>query len=162
MANTPAASSAPVRRSIGLLSIGLATARIAAALHSGDVIVASDEQRADRFGLSQLYQLRGRVGRGSRRGQVLLLTDPEARIAEATIKRVRALQAFGRLGAGFAISARNLDMRGAGPTAIALRPRPDFSADSAAAGLSTKDGRLLLADRIRFRHRSERRPKAAL
>ena len=223
--------------------------------------------RADRFGLSQLHQLRGRVGRGSRRGQVLLLTDPEARIAEATIKRLRALQAFDRLGAGFAISARDLDMRGAGdllgeaqaghmkligidlyqhllegalraargepvdrwapelhlglsgslpeswipdvevrvvlygrlariadgaaldafeaeiedrfgtppaevhwlqeyarirllareakvaridagPAAIALRPRPDFSADPAAAGLGIKDGRLLLAERI--------------
>ena len=70
--------------------------------------------RADRFGLSQLHQLRGRVGRGSRRGQVLLLTDPEATIAPATAKRLRTLQAFDRLGAGFAISARDLDMRGAG------------------------------------------------
>ena len=70
--------------------------------------------RADRFGLSQLHQLRGRVGRGSRRGQILLLTDGEAVIAEATLKRLRTLQAFDRLGAGFAISARDLDMRGAG------------------------------------------------
>jgi transcription-repair coupling factor (superfamily II helicase) len=70
--------------------------------------------RADRFGLSQLHQLRGRVGRGGRRGQVLLLTDADHPIAEATIKRLRTLQAFDRLGAGFAISARDLDMRGAG------------------------------------------------
>jgi transcription-repair coupling factor (superfamily II helicase) len=70
--------------------------------------------RADRFGLSQLHQLRGRVGRGSRRGQILLLTDPETAIAESTLKRLRTLQAFDRLGAGFAISARDLDMRGAG------------------------------------------------
>ncbi len=70
--------------------------------------------RADRFGLSQLHQLRGRVGRGSRRGQILLLTDGEAEIADATLKRLRTLQAFDRLGAGFAISARDLDMRGAG------------------------------------------------
>ncbi|TVV70232.1 TRCF domain-containing protein [Sphingomonas solaris] len=70
--------------------------------------------RADRFGLSQLHQLRGRVGRGSRRGQVLLLTDPEHEIAARTLKRLRTLQAFDRLGAGFAISARDLDMRGAG------------------------------------------------
>ncbi|WP_404339787.1 helicase-related protein [Sphingomonas sp. MMS12-HWE2-04] len=70
--------------------------------------------RAERFGLSQLHQLRGRVGRGSRRGQILLLTDPDAAIAEATLKRLRTLQAFDRLGAGFAISARDLDMRGAG------------------------------------------------
>ncbi len=70
--------------------------------------------RADRFGLSQLHQLRGRVGRGSRRGQVLLLTDPSAEIAPRTLKRLRTLEAFDRLGAGFAISARDLDMRGAG------------------------------------------------
>lgn len=69
---------------------------------------------ADRFGLSQLHQLRGRVGRGGRRGQVLLLTDPDQSIAEATLKRLRTLQAFDRLGAGFAISARDLDLRGAG------------------------------------------------
>ena len=70
--------------------------------------------RADRFGLSQLHQLRGRVGRGSRRGQILLLTDGDSRVADATLKRLRTLQAFDRLGAGFAISARDLDIRGAG------------------------------------------------
>ncbi len=70
--------------------------------------------RADRFGLSQLHQLRGRVGRGSRRGQILLLTDADHSIAEATLKRLRTLQAFDRLGAGFGISARDLDIRGAG------------------------------------------------
>ncbi|KTT70214.1 TRCF domain-containing protein [Sphingomonas endophytica] len=69
---------------------------------------------ADRFGLSQLHQLRGRVGRGSRRGQVLLFTDPDHAIAPRTLKRLRTLEAFDRLGAGFAISARDLDMRGAG------------------------------------------------
>ncbi|NTS63557.1 DEAD/DEAH box helicase [Sphingomonas sp. HHU CXW] len=70
--------------------------------------------RADRFGLSQLHQLRGRVGRGSRRGQVLLFTEPDHKIAPRTLKRLRTLEAFDRLGAGFAISARDLDMRGAG------------------------------------------------
>ncbi len=70
--------------------------------------------RADRFGLSQLHQLRGRVGRASRRGHVLLLTEGEDRIAPRTLKRLRTLEAFDRLGAGFQISARDLDMRGAG------------------------------------------------
>ncbi|WP_420137643.1 helicase-related protein [Sphingomonas sp.] len=70
--------------------------------------------RADRFGLAQLHQLRGRVGRGSRRGQILLITESEHAIAERTLKRLRTLEAFDRLGAGFAISARDLDMRGAG------------------------------------------------
>jgi transcription-repair coupling factor (superfamily II helicase) len=70
--------------------------------------------RADRFGLSQLHQLRGRVGRGSRRGQILLLTEPDAKIAPRTLARLNTLAAFDRLGAGFAINARDLDMRGAG------------------------------------------------
>jgi transcription-repair coupling factor (superfamily II helicase) len=70
--------------------------------------------RPDRFGLSQLHQLRGRVGRGNRRGQVMLLTDAMAEVSPRTLKRLRALEAFDRLGAGFAISARDLDMRGAG------------------------------------------------
>ena len=69
---------------------------------------------ADRFGLSQLHQLRGRVGRGHRRGQVLLFTETDDAIAPRTLKRLRTLEAFDRLGAGFAISARDLDMRGAG------------------------------------------------
>lgn len=70
--------------------------------------------RADRFGLAQLHQLRGRVGRGNRRGQVYLLTDGEAEIADRTLKRLRTLAAFDQLGAGFAISTRDLDMRGGG------------------------------------------------
>jgi transcription-repair coupling factor (superfamily II helicase) len=70
--------------------------------------------QADRFGLSQLHQLRGRVGRGSRRGHIVLLTDPEKEIAARTLTRLKTLQAFDHLGAGFAISARDLDMRGAG------------------------------------------------
>jgi transcription-repair coupling factor (superfamily II helicase) len=70
--------------------------------------------RADRFGLSQLHQLRGRVGRGGRRGQILLFTEAGAKIADSTLKRLNALAAFDRLGAGFEISARDLDLRGAG------------------------------------------------
>jgi transcription-repair coupling factor (superfamily II helicase) len=70
--------------------------------------------RADRFGLAQLHQLRGRVGRGGRRGQVILLTSDEEAIGERTLKRLRTLSTFDRLGAGFAISAQDLDMRGAG------------------------------------------------
>src|SRR6185295_16757936 len=64
---------------------------------------------ADRFGLAQLHQLRGRVGRGNRRGQVMLLTDTGKAIAERTMKRLRTLATLDRLGAGFAISARDLD-----------------------------------------------------
>lgn len=69
--------------------------------------------RADRFGLAQLHQLRGRVGRGHRRGQVLLVTEG-ADIAARTMKRLRTLSTYDRLGAGFDIAAADLDQRGAG------------------------------------------------
>src|SRR3954468_15818688 len=70
--------------------------------------------RPDRFGLSQLHQLRGRVGRGRARGVIYLLTDPAAKPAQATLRRLKTLEALDRVGAGFAISARDLDLRGAG------------------------------------------------
>ncbi|WP_375382916.1 TRCF domain-containing protein [uncultured Sphingomonas sp.] len=70
--------------------------------------------RADRFGLSQLHQLRGRVGRGGRRGQIMLATQEGAAIAPATLRRLKTLEAFDQLGAGFQIGARDLDLRGAG------------------------------------------------
>jgi transcription-repair coupling factor (superfamily II helicase) len=70
--------------------------------------------RPDRFGLSQLHQLRGRVGRGRARGAIYLLTDPAAPPTPATDRRLRTLEALDRVGAGFAISARDLDLRGAG------------------------------------------------
>jgi transcription-repair coupling factor (superfamily II helicase) len=70
--------------------------------------------RPDRFGLAQLHQLRGRVGRGRVRGIAYLLTDPAETVAPATRKRLATLETLDRLGAGFAISARDLDLRGAG------------------------------------------------
>src|SRR5512132_3497251 len=68
----------------------------------------------DRFGLSDLHQPRGRVGRGRRRGMVYLCTDPQKPLPPATEKRGRTLQALAGLAAGFALGARDLDMRGAG------------------------------------------------
>jgi transcription-repair coupling factor (superfamily II helicase) len=70
--------------------------------------------RADLFGLAQLHQLRGRVGRGRVRGHFVLLTEADAEIQPATLKRLRTMEALDQLGAGFAISARDLDLRGAG------------------------------------------------
>jgi transcription-repair coupling factor (superfamily II helicase) len=70
--------------------------------------------RPDRFGLAQLHQLRGRVGRGQARGVAYLLTDPARPLAQATRKRLETLESLNWLGAGFAISARDLDERGAG------------------------------------------------
>ena len=65
----------------------------------------------ERFGLAQLHQLRGRVGRGGIRAFAYLLTDSDTARSE---KRLAVLQEFNRPGAGFAISARDLDLRGAG------------------------------------------------
>ena len=70
--------------------------------------------RADRFGLSQLHQLRGRVGRGRAQGVAYLLTDPEEEIAEGTRARLETLEAFDRLGAGLSIALHDLDQRGGG------------------------------------------------
>lgn len=70
--------------------------------------------RPDRFGLAQLHQLRGRVGRGRAQGIAYLLTDPAQELSEATRARLSTLEAFDRLGSGLAISARDLDLRGGG------------------------------------------------
>ncbi|WP_374276023.1 DEAD/DEAH box helicase [Brevundimonas sp.] len=70
--------------------------------------------RPDRFGLTQLHQLRGRVGRGRAQGFAYLVTEPDDDLADATRARLGALEAFDRLGSGFALSARDLDLRGGG------------------------------------------------
>lgn len=70
--------------------------------------------RSDRFGLAQLHQLRGRVGRGALRGTTFLTTDPSQKVAAATAKRLHTLEAAGGLAAGFAISERDMEMRGTG------------------------------------------------
>jgi transcription-repair coupling factor (superfamily II helicase) len=69
--------------------------------------------RADRFGLADLYQLRGRVGRALHRAYALLLVPRERRKGEAG-ERVEALQMHGGLGAGYRIAMRDLEIRGAG------------------------------------------------
>lgn len=68
---------------------------------------------ADRFGLAQLHQLRGRVGRGRRRGSVILLSPGDS-LTQRSRKRLEALARHGQLGAGFAIAAADLDQRGSG------------------------------------------------
>jgi transcription-repair coupling factor (superfamily II helicase) len=70
--------------------------------------------RADRFGLGQLHQLRGRVGRGRVRAALYLLTDPARPPSAAARKRLETVAALDSLGAGFAISLADLDQRGAG------------------------------------------------
>ncbi len=70
--------------------------------------------RADRFGLAQLYQLRGRVGRSSRRAYCYLVSPPPRIMRPDSIKRLRALEAHSDLGSGFALAMRDLEIRGAG------------------------------------------------
>jgi transcription-repair coupling factor (superfamily II helicase) len=70
--------------------------------------------RADRLGLSQLYQLRGRVGRGEHRAYAYLLVPKGRRITEAAEKRVQAVLEASDLGSGFRIAMRDLEIRGAG------------------------------------------------
>ena len=70
--------------------------------------------RADRFGLSQLYQLRGRVGRGGHRAYTYLMIPRSMRITEAAGKRLKVILEAAELGAGFRIAMRDLEIRGAG------------------------------------------------
>ena len=70
--------------------------------------------RADRFGLSELYQLRGRVGRSNQRAYAYLLVPPEASLTSIARRRLAALREFSELGAGFRIAALDLELRGAG------------------------------------------------
>ena len=70
--------------------------------------------RADRYGLSQLYQLRGRVGRSDRRAYAYLLIPPGDLISPVARKRLAAIREFSDLGAGFRVAALDLEIRGAG------------------------------------------------
>ncbi|MDD2366576.1 MAG: transcription-repair coupling factor [Desulfuromonadaceae bacterium] len=69
---------------------------------------------ADKFGLSQLYQLRGRVGRSTQRGYTYLLIPGEAAISSDARERLRVLQEISELGAGFRIATHDMEIRGAG------------------------------------------------
>ncbi len=69
---------------------------------------------ADRFGLADLYQLRGRVGRSHRRAYAYLLISPEETLSAVARKRLAALKEFSDLGAGFRLAALDLELRGAG------------------------------------------------
>ncbi|MCC5875958.1 MAG: transcription-repair coupling factor [Candidatus Sumerlaeia bacterium] len=70
--------------------------------------------RADAFGLAQLYQLRGRVGRERRRSYAYLIVPQGKAITDSAVKRLQAIEEFADLGAGFSIAMRDLEIRGAG------------------------------------------------
>src|SRR6202789_3407302 len=71
-------------------------------------------ENAERYGLSELYQLRGRVGRSNRRAYAYLLVPADTELSEGARKRLAALKEFSDLGAGFKIAALDLELRGAG------------------------------------------------
>ena len=70
--------------------------------------------RADTFGLAQLYQLRGRVGRSNRRAYAFLLVPPKVPLSKIARQRLRIIEEFAELGSGFKIAMRDLEIRGAG------------------------------------------------
>jgi transcription-repair coupling factor (superfamily II helicase) len=70
--------------------------------------------RADRFGLAQLHQLRGRVGRSHHQAYAYLLTPPEEALNRNAVKRLEAIQAMEELGSGFYLAMHDLEIRGAG------------------------------------------------
>ena len=70
--------------------------------------------RADMFGLAQLYQLRGRIGRGKTRAYAYLTVPPGRALNEAAAKRLEVMQTLDTLGAGFQLASHDLDIRGAG------------------------------------------------
>jgi transcription-repair coupling factor (superfamily II helicase) len=70
--------------------------------------------RSDRFGLSQLYQLRGRIGRGKVRGYAYFTLPPKQKLREAAERRLHVIQSLDELGAGFQLASHDLDIRGAG------------------------------------------------
>jgi len=70
--------------------------------------------RADRFGLSELYQLRGRVGRYKHKAYAYLLVPPSGRLAGEAYHRIKAIQRYSELGSGFKLAMRDLEIRGAG------------------------------------------------
>jgi len=71
-------------------------------------------ERADKFGLAQLHQLRGRVGRSNHRAYAYLLTPPKRTMTNDAIKRLEAIGSLDELGAGFVLASHDLEIRGAG------------------------------------------------
>ena len=71
-------------------------------------------QRADMFGLSQLYQLRGRIGRSKQRAYAYLTTPAEKKLTDTATRRLEVLQSLDQLGAGFSVASHDMDIRGAG------------------------------------------------
>ncbi|MBS0472192.1 MAG: transcription-repair coupling factor [Proteobacteria bacterium] len=70
--------------------------------------------RADMFGLAQLYQIRGRIGRAKQRAYAYLTTPPDRKLTDTAARRLEVLQSLDQLGAGFSVASHDMDIRGAG------------------------------------------------
>ena len=81
--------------------------------------------RADRFGLAQIHQLRGRVGRSHHRAYAYLITPPRKAMTADAVKRLEALESLEELGAGFTLATHDLEIRGAGELLGRRAKRPD-------------------------------------
>ena len=80
-------------------------------IHNANTILINDAQN---YGLSELHQLRGRVGRKNKKAFCYLLTPPISVLPDVAVKRLRAIEEFSDIGSGFNIAMRDLDIRGAG------------------------------------------------
>ena len=112
-----AAQAARERGESRLLSFDMGgTTAKACVIDGGAPLVAREFEvaRADRFGLADLYQLRGRVGRSHHRAYCYLLTPPRDAMTDEAEKRLRVLEEHTELGAGYRIALHDLEMRGAG------------------------------------------------
>src|SRR5919202_2899696 len=119
-------------------------------LPNANTIIIAD---ADRFGLAQLYQLRGRVGRGANRAYAYFLYRKGGQLTEVAEKRLRTIFEANELGAGFRIAMKDLEIRGAGNLLGA-----EQSGHVAAVGFSLYTQ--LLAEAVE-KARSERRAVSA-
>ncbi|WP_456420233.1 transcription-repair coupling factor [Thermovibrio sp.] len=90
---------------------------------------------AENFGLSQLYQLKGRVGRGIEKGYCYLLTSPRAKLTPEAVKRLEAMKKLAPLGGGFQLALKDLEIRGAGTL---LGPKQSGFVESVGLELYTK------------------------
>jgi transcription-repair coupling factor (superfamily II helicase) len=105
--------------------------------------------RADIFGLAQLYQLRGRVGRSNRQAYAYLMWTPHKRLTDRAHKRIAAIKEFSHLGSGFRIALRDLEIRGAGNLLHAVHRLRALHPDAGAGGAGGQGrGRRARAPRI--------------
>ena len=134
---------------------------------------------ADRYGLADLHQLRGRVGRYKHRAYCYLLVDPNKYLSTSSAKRLRAIEEFSDMGAGFEIAMRDLEIRGAGnilgtqqsghiaagrlrtvlrAAGTSRAPRAEIAAQRIHRSAHRSAGRNVHPAHLRARHAAEDRP----